>query len=496
MSENQLSSISNQPTVRTRFAPSPTGYIHVGNVRSALFPWLIARQNNGQFILRIEDTDQARFVEGATELIVDTLNWLGLDWDEGIIKGGNYGPYLQTERRDHYLAWAQKLIDKGLAYADPYTAEEVDNFRKDAAQNKKAFLYRDYRPENPPIWDGSQPLRFKVTNVRRYFWHDEVMGDLSAGPEALDDFILIKSDGLPTYNFAHIVDDAEMKVTHVIRGLEYIPSTPKYLSLYDALDLDYPILACLPHILAPDGKKKLGKRDGAKSVQEYRKEGILPEAMLNFLASMGWNDGTEQELFTREELIEKFSLDRVQRSGARFDEQRLLWMNGQWIRRLSIDDLYERTTGFWSESANATGESEKKRILGLIQDRLKTLAELPLLTSYFFDEPTPDLTMITSNKQLGKLSSEEIISLLEAAKTALDTSKFDAESLQNTLNSLLETTGQKPGILFSLIRLAVSWAPFSPALNDTLAAIGHDKVQSRLQAAIETVKNNQISQIL
>lgn len=472
-------------TIRTRFAPSPTGYIHIGNVRSALFPWLLARQQGGQFILRIEDTDQARFVEGATDLILDTLDWLGIDWDEGVRKGGPYGPYIQTERREHYLAWAQKLIDKGLAYADPYTAEQVNEFREQSKQAKKAFLYRDFRPENPPVWDGTQPLRFKVPIIKRYIWNDPVMGELSAGPEALDDFILIKSDGLPTYNFAHIVDDAEMKVTHVIRGLEYIPSIPKYLSLYDALDLAYPVLACLPHILAPDGNKKLGKRDGAKSIQEYRNEGILPETMLNFLASMGWNDGTEQELFTREELIAKFSLERVQRSGARFDEQRLLWMNGQWIRRLSLDDLYARTTDFWSDPANAAGDDEKKRILSLVQDRLKTLADLPLLTSYFFDEPTPDMQMITSNKQLGKLSSDEIVSLLEAAKTALDTSEFDAESLQNTLNSLLETTGQKPGILFSLIRLAVSWAPFSPALNDTLAAIGHDKVQSRLQTAVE-----------
>lgn len=475
-------------TIRTRFAPSPTGYIHIGNVRSALFPWLIARQNGGQFILRIEDTDQARFVEGATDLILETLDWLGIDWDEGIRKGGPYGPYIQTERREHYLAWAQKLIDKGLAYADPYTVDQVNEFREQSKQAKKAFLYRDFRPENPPVWDGTQPLRFKVPVIKRYTWNDPVMGELSAGPEALDDFILIKSDGLPTYNFAHIVDDAEMKITHVIRGLEYIPSIPKYLSLYDALDLAYPILACLPHILAPDGKKKLGKRDGAKSVQEYRNEGILPEAMLNFLASMGWNDGTEQELFTREELIEKFSLDRVQKSPARFDEQRLLWMNGQWIRRLSLTDLYDRTTNFWSDSANAAGEDEKKRILALVKDRIKTLADLSLLTSYFFDEPTPNLEMIASNKQLSKLSSDEIVSLLEDAKNALNNSEFYSESIQNTLNILLEKTGQKPGILFSLIRLAVSWAPFSPALNDTLAAIGHDKVQSRLQTAIEIIK--------
>ena len=184
--------------IRTRFAPSPTGYIHVGNVRAALFPYLLARQQQGSFILRIEDTDQARFVEGATDLILDTLQWLGINWDEGPRKGGDYGPYIQTERRDAYKKWAQKLIDAGLAYADPYTPEQVQSFREEAMANKKAFLYRDYRPENPPAWDGTQPLRFKVTDPKRYTWHDPIMGELSAGPEALDDFILIKADGLPT----------------------------------------------------------------------------------------------------------------------------------------------------------------------------------------------------------------------------------------------------------------------------------------------------------
>lgn len=477
--------------IRTRFAPSPTGYIHVGNIRSALFPWLLARQRGGSFILRIEDTDQARFIEGATELILDTMNWLGLDWDEGVEKGGEYGPYIQTERRENYLKWAQILIDKGLAYADPYTEDQVNEFRQDAKNKKKAFLYRDYRPENPPIWDGTKPLRFKVTNIKRYSWHDKVMGDLSAGPEALDDFILIKSDGLPTYNFAHIVDDAEMKITHIIRGLEYIPSIPKYLSLYEALEIEPPIMACLPHILAPDGKKKLGKRDGAKSVQEYKNDGILPEAMLNFLASMGWNDGTEQEIFTREELIAKFSLDRVQRSGAKFDEKRLIWMNGQWIRKLNLNELYRHTNGFWPESANEYNDDAKKMILALVHDRLKTLADIPTMTSYFFEEPNPDISMIKDNKQLSSISNNELISLIEASKNALFDSQFDVDSLQNTLNSLLELTGQKPGILFSLIRIAVSWAPFSPALNQTLSAIGNERVQARLQLAIDFIKNNQ-----
>ena len=473
-------------TTRTRFAPSPTGYIHVGNVRSALFPYLLAKQKNGDFILRIEDTDQARFVEGATDLILDTLTWLGLSWDEGPRVGGNFGPYFQTERKERYHEWAQKLIDKGLAYADPYTTEEVDAFREQAKQEKRAFLYRDHRPEHPPVWDGTMPLRFKVPEIKRYEWHDEVMGDLSAGPEALDDFILIKSDGLPTYNFAHIVDDADMQITHVIRGLEYIPSMPKYLSLYDALELPWPVFAHLPHILAADGKKKLGKRDGAKSVTEYRDAGILPEAMVNFLASMGWNDGTEQEVFTLEELIEKFSLDRVQRSGARFDEQRLLWLNGQHIRMLSLDDLYGRVADFWPQAAHDASEAQKKKVLALVQDRLKTLIDLPLLVSYFFEEPTPDWTMISDNKQLSKLSPQEIKELLTAAKASLEASAFDPESLQETLNELLESTGQKPGILFSLIRIAVSWAPFSPALNDTLATIGRERVIARLERALQS----------
>jgi glutamyl-tRNA synthetase len=474
-------------STRTRFAPSPTGYIHVGNVRAALYPWLLARQNNGAFVLRIEDTDQARFVEGATDLVLNVLDWLGIDWDEGPRKGGDFGPYIQTERTEHYLKWAQKLIDKGLAYADPYTPEEVEAFREKAKAEKRAFLYRDHRPENPPAWDGTKPLRFKVPEIKRYEWSDPIMGDLSAGPEALDDFILIKSDGLPTYNFAHIVDDTEMKITHVLRGLEYISSIPKYLSLYDALDLAPPVLACMPHIMAPDGNKKLGKRDGAKSVEEYKNDGILPEAMLNFLASMGWNDGTEQEVFSREELIEKFSLERVQRSGARFDEQRLLWLNGQWIRRLTLEDLYERVKDFWPESAKNASETQKREVLLLVQDRLKTLKDLPTLASYFFEEPLPNWQMLEDNKQFKKLEKEQLTSLLTQAKEALEASEFNPDAIQDTLNLLLESTGQKPGILFSLIRLSVSWAPFSPALNDTLSVLGKETTLARLQKALETL---------
>ena len=469
--------------VRTRFAPSPTGFLHVGGVRTALFAWLLARQSGGQFVLRLEDTDQKREVEGSAEHLMTSLRALGITYDEGPDVDGPYGPYRQSDRLETYKQWAQKLIDSGRAYADPYTAEEIQAFRDSAKAEKKAFLYRHHRPENPPAWDGTTPLRFK-SDPKEYSWHDEVMGDLHTGPEVIDDFILIKSDGFPTYNFAHIVDDAEMHITHIIRGQEFISSQPNYLNLYEALGLERPVFATMPHIMAESGNKKLGKRDGAKDVLDYLKEGYVPEALVNFIASMGWNDGTEQEIFSREELIEKFSLDRVQRSGARFDEQRLLWLNGQWIRRLSLDDLSERVADFWPASANTATADYKRTLLTLVQDRLKTLNDLPLLTGYFFEEPTPDWTMADAMKPLKNHSRDDLANLLGVAADTLHASAFDAASIQETLNGLLAATGEKPAVLFSMIRLAVSWAPFSPALNDTLATLGKQTVLARLERAI------------
>ncbi len=474
--------------VRTRFAPSPTGFMHVGGVRTALFAWLLARQaaardEEGTFLLRIEDTDKVREVAGSIEQIEASLRWIGIEWDEGIEVGGPHAPYKQSERLEIYKEWAQKLIDAGRAYADPYTPAELEAFREQAKAEKRPFLFRHHRPEEPPVWDGTQPLRFK-SDPKPYTWTDAVMGELSTDENAIDDFIIIKSDGYPTYNFCHIVDDAVMGITHVLRSQEFVSSTPKFLNLYEALEVERPVLATLPYVMAMDGKKKLGKRDGAKDILEYGTEGYLPEAMVNFLATLGWNDGTEQEVFTVDEIIEKFSLDRVQKSPARFDEQRLLWLNGQHIRALSLDDLVTRVEGFWPESATKARDYYKKQILGLAQDRLKTLADLPILTSYFFERPTPNWAMVDDNKQLAKLGREEQVKLLAAARAAFEESDFTADALQLTLNELLVTTGQKPGILFSLIRLAVSWAPFSPALNETLAALEQGETLQRIDDAL------------
>ena len=482
----------------TRFAPSPTGYIHIGNVRSAIYPYLLARQTGGKMILRIEDTDQARFVEGATELVEDTLKWLGLDWDEGPIVGGPNAPYFQTERRDIYHEWARKLIAAGRAYADPTPSEKIEEYRAKCTAEKVPFLYRNFRPENTPEWEPGMPLRFKA-EPKEYSWHDEVMGDMHTGPEVLDDIILIKKDGLPTYNFAHIVDDAEMGVTHIMRGVEYLSSMPNYLAIYEALGIDHPKFVSLPHILAPTGNKKLGKRDGAKSVTEYRDDGVLAEAMLNYLACLGWNDGTEQEIYTKDELIEKFSLDRVQNSGARYDETKLLWMNGQWIRRIAtengetitkkgIDDLYARTAGFWPESAANFSDDYKKSVLSIIYDRLKTLSDLRTMTGYFFEDPAIKAAMITDNKFLKNFSSDELRELLKVTIADLSALEdWNEATLQDVLNNLLTKTGRKPAELFSLIRLSLSFAPFSPALNLTLEVLGKKISLRRLESVLENL---------
>jgi glutamyl-tRNA synthetase len=472
--------------VRTRFAPSPTGFLHVGGVRTALFAWLVARQQHGKFILRIEDTDQAREVQGSADHIQKSLKWLGLDWDEGPGFDGDRGPYFQSQRLDFYKQWAEKLVAGGHAYADPYTPEELQAFRDQAKAEKRPFLFRDHRPEAPPTWDGSQPLRLKSA-PKDYDWHDEVLGDLHAGPEAVDDFILMKSDGFPTYNFAHIVDDHLMGVTHVIRSQEFIASVPKYLNLYEALGIERPLLATVPFVMGPDGKKKLSKRDGAKDILDYASDGYLPETLLNFIATLGWNDGTEQELFSRDELIAKFSLGRVQRGGAKFDEQRLLWMNGHYIRQLPMEELFEKSKTYWPAEAASHDEQYNKQVLALVQERLKYLAELPVLTNFFFYDLPVDPALWQNHKQLKKLDQSTLKALLQQSRDGLADSDFTADALTEQLNALLEATDQKPAVLFSLIRIATTQAPASPGLADTLAVLGKETSLRRIDDMIASL---------
>ncbi len=471
---------------RTRFAPSPTGYLHVGGIRTALFAFLLARQNKGQFILRLEDTDQKREVKGADQHIIDSLHALWIEYDEGPDSGGPHAPYRQSERLEIYKKWAQKLIQSGRAYADPYTPQEVQAFREQAQKDKKPFLYRNHRPKNPPAWDGSQPLRFK-SEPKPYQWNDAVMGELSTGPEVIDDFILVKSDGFPTYNFAHIVDDADMQVSHVIRGQEFLASVPNYLNLYEALDITPPVLATMPHILGTDGNKKLSKRDGAKDVLDYIREGYLPEALISFIATLGWNDGTTQEVFTLEELIKKFSLERVGRSGAHFDERRLQWVNGHFIRTIDSGALYTLCQEFWPKEATDYDDEYKKSVLELIKERMKFLAELPELSRFFFVDLPVDETLISSHKQLKKMDSDELKTLLNAAKAELAESDFSATDLTNRLNGLLTITHTKPAVLFSLIRIATTQAAASPGLAETLHVLGKERSLDRIDTQLEAL---------
>lgn len=478
--------------VRTRFAPSPTGYLHVGGIRTALFAWLLARQakDEGEFLLRIEDTDKAREVAEADQHIIKSLQALGLNFDGE--------PYYQSQHLDTYTEWAQRLISTGRAYADPRTPEELDKLREDAKAKKQPFLIRHYPIDSPQEWHPGVPLRFKAKldegldhDAVTMTWKDEVMGEIGYTPQALDDFILIKSDGYPTYNFAHIVDDTIMGITHVIRGQEFLPSVPNYLNLYEALKIEPPVLATMPHILNEQGNKKLSKRDDAKDVLDYIREGYLPDAMVNFIASLGWNDGTEQEIFSREELIKKFRLDHVQKSGARFDEKRLLWMNGHYIRELPADSLSALAKGFWPPEAKDASDEYKNKVVELVQERLKYFAELPELTKAFFAEPNEqDVLELYKNpvdKQLKNLSLSEIAELLKNVIRELELSNFSEEDLANRLNNLLEKLGSKPGILFAAVRVAISGAPSSPQLFGTLAVLGKEKALVRLQKALDVL---------
>lgn len=476
---------------RTRFAPSPTGFLHIGGVRTALFNYLYAKQNGGQFILRLEDTDRERYIEQGVAQIVDSLDWLSLKPDEGFWISDNEHQstdYIQSKRHEDglYKKYIDKLLEEGLAYRDWTTSEQLERLRDRAKQEKSAFLFR----KNMATIEGDEAephtIRFNTTRWSEsktidnaIFWEEPVRGHLAMKLAGIDDFIIMKSDGFPTYNFANVVDDHEMQITHVLRGDEFIASTAKHILIYKALDIEPPQFVHLPVINGNDGKK-LSKRTGETNTLDYREKGYLPEALLCFLAQLGWNDGTEQEIFTHNELIEKFSLERINNSPATFDEKRLEWVNGQFIRQLSTHDLYKKVGNYWPDSAKDADDEYKMQILTLAKDRLKTLTDLRRF-GYFFIDPEPNMELIEGNKQVRKLSPEQRSELLKQARQALENSEFTPDTIQETLNRLLETTGEKPGTLFSLIRIYTTWAPFSPQLSDTLALLGKKTVLRRLQ---------------
>ncbi len=467
--------------VVTRFAPSPTGFMHVGSVRTALYAYLWAKKNKGIFILRIEDTDKDREVDGSIDHIVKSLKWLGIDWDLGPGASDGNVSYIQSERLEIYKKYAQILIDKGFAYPDPYTEEELETFRKKAEEEKKPFLYREYRPENFDIWDGKKPLRFKVHEIKSYKWHDAVYGDLSAGPEALDDFILIKSDGYPTYNFAHIVDDIEMNISHVMRGQEFIASTPKYISLYEALGIKPPIYATLPPIMGPDGKKKLSKRDGAKDILEYGKDGYLKEAILNFLALLGWNPGDDREIFNLQELIEVFEISKIGHSCAQLNDNKLDWINKQHIKRLSHEELEKNIF------ANLPLELHIPKIVPLVGERISKWSDIKILVEggefdFFYKRPEYEKDKLVFKNSTLEKTKENIGRAIEELYK-IQENNFTEENIKNTLLALSEKTGDRGSILHP-IRYALSGREQSPNPFIIGDILGKNETLERLQKAL------------
>lgn len=492
--------MNNHP-VRVRYAPSPTGYPHVGNIRTALFNWLYARHTGGSFIVRIEDTDQARSIEGALQNILESLEWLGLDWDEGPEVGGSYGPYLQSQRLDLYGSAVRKLVEQGDAYHCYCAPEELDRMRKEQQKQGRPPRYdrrcRDPEYAKPRADQGlpcvirfATPLEGSPVTV-----HDLIRGEITVDLSVIDDFVILKSDGFPTYHLANVVDDHEMRISHVMRAEEWLPSTPRHVLLYDALDYQPPTFAHMPMILGPD-RAKLSKRHGAASLLEFRDLGYLPDAMLNFLVLLGWSLDDKTEVFSREDLIRHFSLERIGKSPAIFNIDKLEWMNGVYIREMSGEKLTERLGQVLQDyiaehkppGTINLDQDYLMRIVPLLHERFKKLSpeEVWGLTSFFLVEDL-EYTVDLTPKGLDKEGS---LSALQAVVQELQPIvEFDVAVLESVLRSLAERLGLKTGPLFGAVRLAVTGSAAAPPLFDTLAVLGKDRVMKRLDKAVSILEN-------
>ena len=483
--------------VRVRYAPSPTGFPHVGNIRTALFNWLFARHHGGSFIVRIEDTDVARRVDGAEEAIMDGLRWLGLDWDEGPEVGGKYGPYLQSQRLELYKEAAERLVAQGDAYYCYCSSERLKEMRAEQVRRKQPPGYdRHCRSLSPQERaqkeaDGITPVvRFKTPLEGQTRFSDLIWGNVVFENSTIDDLILLKSDGYPTYHLANVVDDNLMAITHVLRAEEWLSSTPRHLLLYQALGLEPPQYAHLPMILGPD-RAKLSKRHGAVSITEYHELGYLPETMVNFLALLGWSLDDKTEIMSRQELIDSFSLERISRTAAIFNHDKLSWMNGVYIRSLSLEDFTQRALPFLekglpSQVKRPLSTEYVRQIMPLIQERARTLTEVPKLTEFFFvDGLDYDASLLIDKKMTGESS---IMALEAAAQRLKALEAFDAESLEARLRPLAEELGLKTGQLFGALRTAVTGRTAAPPLFQTMAVLGRERCLKRIDVALSKLR--------
>lgn len=486
--------MNNNKPVRVRFAPSPTGYPHVGNIRTAMFNWLLARHTGGKMVLRIEDTDVARRVEGAVHNIMEGLRWLGLDWDEGPDIGGDYGPYYQSERLELYKKAAKKLIEQGDAYYCYCSPERLEQVRAEQAKRKQPPGYdrlcRNLTKEEcaRKEAEGIRPVvRFKTPLEGQTGYEDVIWGKVVIENSTLDDFVLLKSDGYPTYHLANVVDDHAMEISHVIRAEEWISSTPRHLLLYKAFGFEPPLYVHHPMILGPD-RAKLSKRHGAVSIIDYRDMGYLSQTMFNFLSLIGWSLDDKTELMTRQELIDNFSLERIGKTGAIFNKDKLDWMNGVYIRKLTPDEFFEAAQPYLMEDLDVgkaliSDEAYVRAVLPLVQERAKTLLEVAELTRFFFiDELNYDAQMLIG-KNMDKAAT---LKALKAAQDKIEPLKaFDPDSLEAVLRPLAAELGLKAGQLFSVLRVAVTGRTAAPPLFETMAVLGRDRCLRRIAAALK-----------
>jgi glutamyl-tRNA synthetase len=465
--------------VRVRFAPSPTGYLHIGGVRTALFNWLFARHHNGTYILRIEDTDRSRSTEESIRGILDGMRWLGLDWDEG--------PVHQMDRIDLYKEHADRLLKKGAAYLCYCTPEELEARRKEAQAKKLIPRYDGRcRDRSGPPPDRPAAIRFKAPQTGQTVVQDLVKGRVQFDNAQLDDVIMLRSDGVPTYNFGVVVDDSLMAITHVIRGDDHLNNTPRQIQIYKALDYPLPQFAHLSMILGPD-KSRLSKRHGATSVTEYHEQGYLPEALINYLARLGWSHG-DQEVFSREELIDKFSLDHITSSPAVFNPEKLLWLNSHYIhqsdsRRLAVS-LKPYLTGL-GLSTDTIDEPVLDKVVTAVKARSRTLVELAQGAVYFFKEdPSYD------EAARAKFLTPDTRPLLIELAARLEAAAFTVAELEKTFKELLDQKGLKMTQLAQPVRVALTGRTVSPGIYEVLEILGKERSLARLKKAIDLIRTD------
>lgn len=480
-------------TVRTRYAPSPTGEPHLGNIRTALFGWLLARHHGGTFILRIEDTDQARYVEGGVEAQMEALRWLGLNWDEGPDVGGPHAPYTQSQRLDIYKSQAEHLIDSDWAYRCYCSPERLEQVRLAQQARKEPPRYDRHCRELAPAAreameaSGVPPVvRFKTPLLGETTTLDVIRGEVTFQNSTLDDFVLLKSDGYPTYHLAAQVDDHFMEITHVLRGEEWLPSAPRHFLIYEAFGWKPPIFAHLSRVLGPD-KAKLSKRHGAHAALEYREQGYLPNAVVNFMALLGWSLDDHTEIIDRETLIEHFDLDRVLPNPAVFNADKLLWMNGMYIREMEPEALANAAAGFLQRDLGRAVDRERlRRIIPLVQERIKVLSEVTAMADFFFEDGhlEYDTETLLGKKYAGQ-PHEAADTLSRVINAVQNLEPWTHESIEGAVRPLAEELGVKAGDLFGLIRVAVTGKTATPPLFETMEVLGGQTTLQRLRVAIE-----------